>query len=149
MQERDASPPGATARPLVHQLVSRRPAACERLVEVRHAIADVVDPGPTPGPTVPGPTIIVNWSAPSNHALDDWVGMYRAGTPDAQYLARQFVAGGTTGTQSFALPSTPGRYEFRYFLAAGPTRGASSNVVIALPGPACVAQANDPSACAP
>jgi hypothetical protein len=72
-----------------------------------------------PGSTTPGSAIIVNWSAPTNHASDDWVGLYRAGTPDNQARSRQLVSSGTTGALSFALPPTPGRYEFRYFAAGG------------------------------
>src|SRR5207249_4884846 len=98
--------------------------------------------GRTPGPTVPGATVIVNWSAPANHAPTDWVGLYRAGTPDTHELLRQSVGTGTTGTLSFTLPHTPGHYEFRYFLSGGQTRVASSNVLTVLPPPACEAQSN-------
>ena len=97
-------------------------------------------PGPTPGPTPVGSIVVVNWSAPANHAPSDWVGLYRAGEPDARYLARQTVTGGTTGTLSFTLPATAGRYEFRYFVAGGFTRAATSNALTALPPGACNAQ---------
>ena len=97
-------------------------------------------PGPTPGPTPVGSIVVVNWSAPANHAPTDWVGLYRAGEPDARYLARQTVTGGTTGTLSFTLPATAGRYEFRYFVAGGFTRAATSNALTALPPGACNAQ---------
>ena len=56
---------------------------------------------------------------------------------DFQVLARQFVPGGTTGTLDFALPPTPGRYEFRYFATGGSTHAAASNVMTSLPAPAC------------
>src|SRR5205823_4451557 len=72
-------------------------------------------PGPTPGPTTPGSAVVVNWTAPTNHAANDWVGLYRAGTPDGQELSRQFVSSRTAGIVNFTLPPTPGRYEFRHF----------------------------------
>jgi hypothetical protein len=97
----------------------------------------------------------VNWTAPVNHATSDWVGLFRSGTPDTHDLSRQSVASATTGTLSFALPQTPGRYEFRYFIAGGLTRAAISNVLTVLPPPACAAQSNGqpnppgPDPCAP
>src|SRR5437763_1842147 len=120
-----------------------------RVPTTLNAMPAGVPPGPTPGPTTPGSIVIVNWSASTNHAADDWIGLFRAGTPDSQVLARQFVPGGTTGTLDFTLPATPGRYEFRYFATGGSTHAAASNVVTALPSPACAAQASGQSGCAP
>src|SRR5207244_8866067 len=46
MHERDTPAAGAAPRHLVDETIPRRPAALERLVQVRHAVADMMDAGP-------------------------------------------------------------------------------------------------------
>ncbi|MBV9085058.1 MAG: Ig-like domain-containing protein [Acidobacteriaceae bacterium] len=75
-----------------------------------------------------GDNIAVNWSAPAGHSGSNYVGLYRVGAPDDQYLTFQYIGDATTGTLNFAAPSDAGRYEFRYFGSDG-TRLAISNRV--------------------
>ena len=49
MDERDTPAAGAPSRYLVHQTIPFRSAAFERAVEIRHTVADVMDPGPAGG----------------------------------------------------------------------------------------------------
>lgn len=106
---------------------------------------------PTPGPQVSitaspstvalGGTLSGTWSAPAGRPATDWVGLFRVGSPDAQSSISwwQYTGGATSG--SFAVSLTPnilslypggvypGQYEFRYYLADGFTRAATSNRV--------------------
>src|SRR5438093_12709491 len=49
MHERDTPAAGAAPWHLVDETVPRRPAALERLVQIRHAVADMMDARPTLG----------------------------------------------------------------------------------------------------
>jgi hypothetical protein len=79
-----------------------------------------------------GQPVSVTWHAPRAHSTVDWVGLYKVGAADSAYLSSQYVYGGgyTSGTLTFTLPLTsaldPGPYEFRYFLAGGWVRAATS-----------------------
>ena len=83
-----------------------------------------------PGTVAPGDEMVVNWSAPPGHSDADWVGLYRMGAADADYLARQYTGTGTTtGELTFTAPDDGGAYEFRYFLADGFTLATKSNKI--------------------
>ena len=75
-------------------------------------------------------TLGVNWISPGvGH--QDWIGLFSAGTPNTAYLAYQFVPDGETlGSASFATPTAPGTYEFRYLPANGYTSVAVSAPVV-------------------
>src|SRR6185437_645093 len=49
MHERDAPAAGAAPRHLVDETIASRPAALERTVQIRHAVADMMDAGPAFG----------------------------------------------------------------------------------------------------
>ncbi len=85
-------------------------------------------------------TITAHWSAPSEHAATDWVGMFRAGDADAQPLAKQEVSAASFGGLQFTTPAQSGQYEFRYFRADG-MKLATSNAVVAPPAPLRVRRA--------
>ena len=89
-------------------------------------VPSTVNAGPESVAT--GDAIAVNWSAPLSHAYD-WVGLYRVGTADTDYISWQYVPPSTTGTLTFMAPDERGRYEFRYFLNDGYTLAATSNAV--------------------
>jgi hypothetical protein len=76
----------------------------------------------SPSTVRPGGTITVRWTAPAEHATNDWIGLFAAGSPNTSYLAYQWVASGTSGSVTFTAPATPGSYEFRYL----PNNGYSS-----------------------
>jgi nitrous oxidase accessory protein len=51
------------------------------------------------------------WGAKPNSAI----GMYEMTRPDKYMLAMQWTRGRSCGTMTFRAPSTPGRYDFRFF----------------------------------
>jgi hypothetical protein len=67
-----------------------------------------------------GGTITVNWSAPADHADNDWIAFYKVGNDNSTYITFQRpTAGATSGSLTFtapitADPTTAGQYEFRY-----------------------------------
>ncbi len=79
-------------------------------------------------------TIMANWSAPAEHAANDWVGLFRAGDADAQPLQRQEVGAASFGGLQFTTPPQSGQYEFRYLRTDG-LKMATSNAVVAPPAP--------------
>jgi len=69
---------------------------------------------------LPGETMIVNYSdAP---VFDNaWIGLYKVGADDRQYISYKYLRGNTSGNYSVAAPSEAGQYEFRIFLDSGYT----------------------------
>ncbi len=60
----------------------------------------------------------------------DWLALAAVGAPNGAYLTWTYVGTGvTTRTWTVTMPSTPGSYEFRLFLANGFTRAATSPAV--------------------
>ncbi len=57
---------------------------------------------------------------------NDWVGMYRSGSPDTDYIARQYLDGNVNGNMVFDA-ADPGSYEFRIFENDSYALLASSN----------------------
>ena len=66
----------------------------------------------TPSKVKPGERIEVSfWGAKPESAI----GMYEMTRPDKYMLAMQYANGRSCGTMTFKAPSTPGRYDFRFF----------------------------------
>ena len=57
----------------------------------------------------------------------DWVGLYNVNGADNAYYSIQYLTAG--GSRTFTMPTTPGRYQFRFFANNGWTRLAISPVV--------------------
>lgn len=60
---------------------------------------------------------------------NDWIAMYRSGSPNASYITRQYLNGKENGTVILDAPD-PGSYDFRMFENGSYTRLATSNSVI-------------------
>lgn len=73
---------------------------------------------PTPQHLNPSGTVTINWTVPAGSATLDWIGLFRVGDPNTSYdRFRSFYTGGAaSGSRTISLPTTPGQYEFRYFL---------------------------------
>jgi hypothetical protein len=84
----------------------------------------------SPGVVAPGNAITVNWSAPPGHSAADWVGLYKRGAPDSDYIAAQPTGDGTTGVSSFTASVRGGSLELRYFLADGTTVATSGEIQV-------------------
>lgn len=59
---------------------------------------------------------------------DDWIAMYRSGSPDTSYITRQYLNGNENGTLILDAPD-PGSYDFRMFENNTYNRLATSNSV--------------------
>ncbi len=110
-----------------------------------YKIEYTVNPTPTPTPTpspisgysltaspsvvAPGGALSVSWTAPSGRPATDWIGLYRVGAPNSDFLWWQYTQGATSGTLTTNAPSEAGQYEFRYLLEDGYVDTARSNVV--------------------
>ncbi len=70
----------------------------------------------------------VSWTAPADRTTSrDWIGIYRTGAGDRQYLAWQYIPGsGTQGELTFRI-NREGTYEARLFTNNGYTRVARSS----------------------
>ena len=81
-----------------------------------------------------GDSLTVNWQAPTSRQSKSWVGIYKDGVPDTQYLTYQYLpTTGTSGQMTFRLSNT-GTYEARIFSDGGYTRaGVSANINIQAP----------------
>jgi hypothetical protein len=73
--------------------------------------------------------VTVNWIAPNSRSSFDWIGIYQPGAPDNHFLAWQWIVPGTSGTNTFTMPSVPGVYEFRYYPDNSYNLAATSNPV--------------------
>jgi hypothetical protein len=99
-----------------------------------------------------GGTITVNWTAPADHADNDWIALYKVGNDNRTYISYQRpTAGAASGSLTFtapqtADPTTAGQYEFRYLPKDEFTDVARSNTVTLGPGYALTA---NPSTVAP
>ena len=60
----------------------------------------------------------------------DWLTLALVGAPDTSYLQWVYVGAGVTPrTWTVTLPTTPGQYEFRFYLHNGFVRAATSPAV--------------------
>ncbi len=57
---------------------------------------------------------------------NDWVAMYKSGSPDGSYVTRQYIDGNENGTVTLEAPD-PGSYNFRLFENDSFTKLATSN----------------------
>lgn len=75
-----------------------------------------------------GETIRVVWSAPPNRdSSRDWVGIYRTGAGDREYLTWQYLPSGPEETgELFFTVHQAGTYEARIFLKNGYTRASDT-----------------------
>jgi nitrous oxidase accessory protein len=57
---------------------------------------------------------------------NDWIAMYKSGSPDGSYVTRQYLNGNENGTVTLEAPD-PGSYDFRIFENDSFTKLATSN----------------------
>ncbi|MFB3765331.1 MAG: nitrous oxide reductase family maturation protein NosD [Methanotrichaceae archaeon] len=81
----------------------------------------------TPGPVYTCEQITVTYAGAPGFE-NDWIGMYRSGSPDTSYVARQYLDGKENGTLILDAPD-PGNYDFRMFENDTYTLLATSNNV--------------------
>jgi hypothetical protein len=101
----------------------------------------VTGPGPTlttsPIAVASGATLTAAWQGIAAPSVNNWIGVYAVGAPDASFLTRVFTNGQVSGTTPI-LPGALalGSYELRLFADLAFTRLAVSNGFTVIPGPA-------------
>lgn len=70
-----------------------------------------------PASVTPGSVFAVQWTAPANHATNDWIGIYPAAQPSSNGagVTWKYIPAGTSGTLSFTAYATEGAYQIRAF----------------------------------
>lgn len=71
----------------------------------------------------------VSWTAPSGRPTNDWIGLYRVGDSDRNFISWQYTGGAPTGSRNFTAPNQTGQYDFRYFTNDSFVKVATSNTV--------------------
>jgi len=61
----------------------------------------------------------VTWTASSGRSFLDWIGLFKTGTSNLEYIWYEYTNGTTSGTVRFTAPVQPGQYQFRYLLDDG------------------------------
>ena len=64
----------------------------------------------------PGAKITVEFSDIQNPIAQDWISIYKVGTPNEQYGEWYYLKGEKSGSLTFTAPYEEGTYEFRLFL---------------------------------
>jgi hypothetical protein len=82
-----------------------------------------------------GASLTVTWSGVTSPSVNNWIGIYAAGAPDANYLSQTFTNGSAAGSTSIVLSGfAPGTYEVRLFADSAFTRLALGNTFTVIPG---------------
>lgn len=70
-----------------------------------------------PASVTPGSVFDVQWTAPADHATNDWIGIYPASQPssDGTGVTWKYIPAGTSGTLQFTAYATEGAYQIRAF----------------------------------
>jgi hypothetical protein len=108
----------------------------------RLAISNVITVAP--GPSLATVSILMTgssslpatWQGIASPSVNNWIGLYPVGAPDANYIRQVFTNGQASGSTSITPGAlTPGSYELRLFADSGFTRLAVSNSFTVVPGP--------------
>lgn len=75
----------------------------------------------------PGEWVTLNWTTPANRGSKDWIGLYKVGSLNTQFLTFIYLPT-DTGSKAFQANYSEGQYEFRYLLNDGYTSSATSNI---------------------
>jgi fibronectin type 3 domain-containing protein len=81
----------------------------------------------SPTTVAAGGALSVSWTAPSGQSPTDWIGLYRTGAANTDYLWWTYTDGAASGTATLAAPTTAGTYVFRYLLDDGYKSVKTSN----------------------
>jgi hypothetical protein len=78
-----------------------------------------------------GANVTVTWSAPSGSQSKDWVGLFKSGDSNNNFIGGKwtYTNGAAAGSYTTSVPPTGGSYEFRYLLNDGYTDVTRSNAI--------------------
>jgi len=96
---------------------------------------DTVAISASPTAVAAGGPLNVTFGAPSGRSAWDWVGLFRAGDVNENYLWFEYTGGSTQGTITIPAPTPPGDYQFRYFADDGYIDAARSGLVTVTDAP--------------
>jgi IPT/TIG domain-containing protein len=82
----------------------------------------------------PGGDVIVTWVAPAGQSSWDWIGLFKVGEPNTNYLSYAYTGGTSSGSRKFVAPLQPGQYEFRYLPDDGYNDAARSSPITVVGG---------------
>jgi hypothetical protein len=83
----------------------------------------------TPSSVMPGGELSVSWTASASESPWDWIGLFRVGASNSDYIDYQYTSGAISGTQTWLAPGLANQYEFRYLPNDGWNDVARSNTV--------------------
>jgi hypothetical protein len=66
-----------------------------------------------------GGQVTVSWSNQHPVSSFDWIGLFKVGDSNENYLKYEYTGAAKTGSVTFTVPTAPGQYEFRYLLDDG------------------------------
>ena len=82
----------------------------------------------------PGGDLIVTWVAPAGQSSLDWIGRFKVGEPNENYISYEYTGGLSSGSRGFVAPLEPGWYECRYLLDDAYNDAARSSPITVLGG---------------
>lgn len=83
----------------------------------------------TPSSVMPGGELSVSWTASASESSLDWIGLFRVGASNFDYIDYKYTDGAISGTHTWLAPGVASQYEFRYLPNDGWTDVARSNTV--------------------
>lgn len=88
-----------------------------------------------PASVQPGASTPVQWTAPADHSVVDWIVFAPAGSGPQAFATWAYVPAGTSGTLNIPAPSTTGNWELRYLLNDGYTAAAMTTITVSTSTP--------------
>jgi hypothetical protein len=82
-----------------------------------------------PTSAAPGGQVTATWTAPAGTSTLDWIGLFPVGAASHLWTSYVYTNGTPAGSSVFTMPSTPGQYEFRYYLNDGNFLVATSQTI--------------------
>jgi len=76
-----------------------------------------------------GERITYHWEHSALPTTNDWIGLYREGSLDKEYLSFQWLDPAKSGSFTVSAPATPGTYVFKYFVNKSYVCWAVSNPI--------------------
>ncbi len=83
----------------------------------------------SPSSVAPGGQVTVSWTAPSNSSPRDWIGLFKVGSANTEYIWWEYTYGESSSSYTVTAPTQPGQYEFRYLLNGRYTDVKASTII--------------------
>jgi RHS repeat-associated protein len=92
-------------------------------------VAGAVTLSASPASVVQGGSVTATWSGIVAPTVDNWIGTFKPGSSNSEYVTRQWTGGGASGSAAVSIPIglATGTYELRLFVRDSFTLLATSN----------------------